>query len=384
MLTQLLLWGINSTGQNCQAPQETWINLSETWTHALELEKGIVENLYKVVECADKCNDYRLQTLIEERELACISWIKNFASMMLAIPSRSPSSVNRILGNHKNNISSDKKISCQEHSQKWSVEEIKTLLEAYRKYGSQWKLISQKYLLSRTSRAIEAKSYRLTANGKIIKQKLTLSLNKWTPEEDKELYLAAKRYLINNKVDWKAIVLTGLFPGRNNRDLYSRYHNVLVYPKRDPWTEQEEEKLKSFVQRYGKKWAEISHILQRPPNYIKKHYNNHLVPGIKRNKWTYEEYNKLAKAFQTHGENWEQIQLLIPGKSLNQIKYHCRHSPKVQSHYNSGEWNPVETKSLIQAFRKYGRNWVKISKAVNTRNSNQCWKKMEFIKRSDV
>ncbi|KAG9296462.1 hypothetical protein G9A89_015054 [Geosiphon pyriformis] len=279
--------------------------------------------------------------------------------------------MNRILGNHKNAISNDKKISCQKY-RKWSLEEIKVLFEAHQEYGSKWELISQKYFSLRTAEALKMKWYQLTANGEIINQKLRLNSTKWTPEEDKELYLAAKRYLINKKVNWKAIVLNRLFPGRNNGDLRMRYHNVLAYPKRGPWDKEEEEKLLSLVQRYGRKWGQISHILQRPSSVIRRHYEKHLAPGIKRGQWTEEEFIKLAKAFQTHGENWELIQPLIPGRHLDQIKYHCLHSPKVQTYYNSGEWSSAEIKSLIQAFRKYGNNWVKVSEMVITRNRQQC------------
>ncbi|KAG9293460.1 hypothetical protein G9A89_009184 [Geosiphon pyriformis] len=50
-------------------PEETWTNPSETWTHALELEKSIAEDLYNVVECADKCHDYALQSFVQDNFL---------------------------------------------------------------------------------------------------------------------------------------------------------------------------------------------------------------------------------------------------------------------------------------------------------------------------
>ncbi|KAG9296459.1 hypothetical protein G9A89_015051 [Geosiphon pyriformis] len=131
---------------------------------------------------------------------------------------------------------------------------------------------------------------------------------------------------------------------------------------------------------HGKKWANISRILQRPPSVIRRHYEEFLAPGIKRGRWTGEEINELAKAFQNHGENWEQIQLLIPGRSLRQIKVHCRYSPKVQNYYNKGKWNSVEIKNLKEAFGKYGKNWVNVSEAVDTRNFYQCREKMQSIK----
>ncbi|KAG9296468.1 hypothetical protein G9A89_015060 [Geosiphon pyriformis] len=218
----------------------------------------------------------------QTKNITCFTiyiWL-TLRKLNLTIPWNSSPSIKQILENKENTISRDTKI-IRYKNRKWSLEETKTLLEARQEYGLQWRLISQKYLPSRTPRAIKDKWYSLTANGEIIKQKLTLSLNKWTPEEDKELYLAAKRYLINNKVDWKAIVLTGLFPGRSNGDLCTRYHHVLVYPKRGLWDKEEEEKFSSLVQRYGKKWAKISHILQRSSSVIRRHYEEHLAPGSK-------------------------------------------------------------------------------------------------------
>ncbi|KAG9296458.1 hypothetical protein G9A89_015050 [Geosiphon pyriformis] len=206
----------------------------------------------------------------------------------------------------------------------------------------------------------------------------------WTPEEDKELCLAAKKHLNNGKVEWKTILSSGHFPGRSNGDLCVRYNSVLVYPKRGPWTKQEDEKLLSLVQSHGKKWVKISHILQRPSAAIRRYYEEYLAPGIKRGRWTEEEFNELAKAFKNYGENWEQIQLLIPGRSLRQIKVHCRYSPKVQNYYNKGKWNSVEIKNLKEAFGKYGKNWVKVSEAVDTRGLEQCRRKMLSLRESLV
>ncbi|KAG9296464.1 hypothetical protein G9A89_015056 [Geosiphon pyriformis] len=299
----------------------------------------------------------------------------------LALPWDSLPLVNRTLRNPKNTLSIDKKISCLQYSQKWSLEEIKALIEEHEEYGSKWPIISQKHFPLRTAAALQCKWYRLTGTISEIDNKMKLNAKKWKSEEDKELYSAVKRYKKNNRVDWKGILSTGYFPGRSTEDLWRRYHNVLAQPKRGSWNKQEDEKLLSLVQSHGKKWTEISHILQRPSSAICGHYEEVLAPGIKRGRWTDEEFNKLAKAFQNNVENWEQIQLLIPGRSLDQIKKHYHHSPKVQTYYNSGKWNSVEVKSLIHAFEKHEKNWEKISEAVNTRNSKQCYKKIWEILR---
>ncbi|KAG9306937.1 hypothetical protein G9A89_004036 [Geosiphon pyriformis] len=236
-------------------------------------------------------------------------------------------------------------------NQRWSLEETKALLEAYKIFGSKWELISQKQFPLRTAKSVKNKWYRLTANGGTINQKLTLNSKKWTPEEDKELYIAVIRQSFNKKIDWKTILLNGRFPGRNSNDLFDRYRHVLAQPKRGRWTKEEDEKLLNLVQSHGKKWTEISHIIQRLPRSIQSHYNNYLAPGIKRSRWTNEEFQQLAKAFQVHGENWEQIQRLLPGRSLDHIRNHCRYSPKIQIR---GKWNSVEIKDsdLINKFSK--------------------------------
>ncbi|KAG9306938.1 hypothetical protein G9A89_004037 [Geosiphon pyriformis] len=185
-----------------------------------------------------------------------------------------------ILGNTNNTLSNVYEISSPKYPPRWSLEESKALLEAYKVFGSKWKLISQKHFPLRTAKSLECKWYSLTANGAIINQKLTVKSKNWTSKEDKELYIGVIRQSFNKNVDWKAILLTGRFPGRSTTDLCRRYHSVLAQPKRGRWTKQEDEKLLSLVQSHGKKWTEISHIIQRPAQLIQSHYNNYLAPGI--------------------------------------------------------------------------------------------------------
>ncbi|KAG9298488.1 hypothetical protein G9A89_003956 [Geosiphon pyriformis] len=303
-------------------------NLNENWNEIQELIPGrplsdIKRTYYNSPKVqrkfnSGKWNDIEINTLNE----AFKRFGKNLHKLSEAVITRSPKQSGdspEILGNRNNAFS--------RVNQRWSLEEIKVLFEAYKVFGPKWELISQKQFPLRIAGSLKDKWYDLRANGGIINQKFILT---WAPEEDKELYIAVIQHSFNKKVDWKAILFTGRFPGRSNQDLCNRYYNVLAQSKRGPWTKEEDEKLLSLAQSHGKRWTEISHSLQRPACSIQSHYNNFLAPGIKKSRWTNEEFHQLAKAFQVHGENWEQIQQLLPGRSLHQIRCYCRRSPKIQ------------------------------------------------------
>ncbi|KAG9297829.1 hypothetical protein G9A89_000662 [Geosiphon pyriformis] len=270
----------------------------------------------------------------------------------------------------------DHKIPGLKYRRNWTSEEKQTLIELQKKYGSNWKLISQKYFQSRTIKAIQIKFYCLSTGESIIDDRLTRKVQKWTLKEDEELQLAAKKYLIHGKINWKSIFLAGSFPKRSARSLASRYHESLAKPKRGPWTKSEDEQLRDLVQTHGKKWTKISHILQRPPTFIRDHYIHYLAPGSKIGDWTPEEFKILAEEAGKFNENWEEIQQLIPGRPLKDIKSHYYNSPKVQRNFNSGKWNDIEIHTLNEAIKKFGKNFQKVSEAVSTRSPKQCNEKM--------
>ncbi|KAG9298489.1 hypothetical protein G9A89_003957 [Geosiphon pyriformis] len=271
----------------------------------------------------------------------------------------------------------DHKIPGLRYRRNWTPEEKQNLIELRKKYGSNWKLISQKYFQSRTIQALRSKLYRLRTGGSIVDDRLTRKAQKWTLKEDEELQLAAKKYLIHSKINWKSIFLTGCFPKRSVKSLVNRYHEFLAKPNRGPWTKNEDEQLHNLVQTHGKKWTKISHILQRPPGLIRNHYNRVLSPGNKIGCWTPEEFEILAVEAGKFNENWEEIQKLIPRRPLQDIKSNYYNSPKVQRNFNSGKWNDIEIHILNEAIKKFGKNPQKLSEAVTTRSYLQCWKKMQ-------
>ncbi|KAG9300633.1 hypothetical protein G9A89_023431 [Geosiphon pyriformis] len=258
----------------------------------------------------------------------------------------------------------------------WTSEEKQMLIELQKKHGSNWKLISQKYFQSRTISALKNKFSSLSTGESIIDDRLTKKAQKWTLEEDEELQLAIKKNLIHGRIDWKSIFLTGCFPKRSVKSLKSRYYDYLTEPKRGPWTKNEDEQLRNLVQTHGKKWSKMSHILQRPPSYIRYHYTHFLSPGSKIGYWTPEEFKILAEEARKFNENWEEIQQLIPGRPLNYIKKLYFNSPKVQRKFNSGKWNDIEIHNLNEAFKKFGGNFQKLSEVVTTRSPNQCYQRM--------
>ncbi|KAG9298487.1 hypothetical protein G9A89_003955 [Geosiphon pyriformis] len=270
----------------------------------------------------------------------------------------------------------DHKIPGLRYRRNWTPEEKQTLIECQKKYGSNWKLISQKYFQSRTIQALRSKFYSLSTGESIVDDRLTRKAQKWTFEEDEKLQLAVKKHLIHGKINWKAIFLAGCFPKKSAKSLKTRYHFVLRKPKRGSWTKNENEQLRDLVQTHGENWTKISHILQRPSALIQAHYIHYLAPGSKIGCWKPEEFKILAEEAEKFNENWEEIQLLIPGRPLKDIKSHYYNSPKVQRNFNSGKWNDIEIHNLNEALKSFGTNFHKLSEAVTTRSPKQCYERM--------
>ncbi|KAG9300680.1 hypothetical protein G9A89_023478 [Geosiphon pyriformis] len=217
--------------------REYWINDQESCLCAAEGENNL---LPKVYECFGVVNPngiyigesevfryfviYYVKMMVnsESNKATCFTlcvW-SSLRNLRLDIINKQPS---LMMG-----VENNSKTSCLKSFSRWTLEEKKTMIEAHKMYGKNWKLISAIYLPSRTPMALSKQWHHLESGGTVDNK----DSHKWTPKEDIKLELAAKKYFTSRGINWVAIKLTGCFPKRSARDLCDRYHRVLARSKR--------------------------------------------------------------------------------------------------------------------------------------------------------
>ena len=80
-------------------------------------------------------------------------------------------------------------------------------------------------------------------------------------------------------------------PGRTNKDCRRRWCNTIAEGMaKGAWTESEDERLSSAVQRYGSKWTRIAAAVEtRTSDQCSSHWNQTLNPDIDYSDWTNDE-----------------------------------------------------------------------------------------------
>ena len=138
----------------------------------------------------------------------------------------------------------------------------------------------------------------------------------WTYEEDLKLI-----ELVNKKdslIKWNEIAVNF---NKTVRQCYSRYKQINPNLNKGKWTLEEEDNLKKLVDKYGKKWSQLSkHLKTRSSKQIRDHFNNCMDNTISKEKFSKEEIDKIKCLYMKFGPKWSHISKFFVGRTGDSIK----------------------------------------------------------------
>ena len=124
---------------------------------------------------------------------------------------------------------------------------------------------------------------------------------------------------------------------------------------RKPWTKEEDSKLVELVQADYKHpidldqvdWDSISEKISpdgsRKGKDCRKRWTNSLDPSLRKGKWTKEEDEALIEAYKKHGASWLKVSLEISGRTDDQCakRYMEVLDPSTKIDWNHGLWKKI-------------------------------------------
>lgn len=93
-------------------------------------------------------------------------------------------------------------------------------------------------------------------------------------------------------------------------------------PRKTLWTDEEDDKLRLMVQRYGSKnWTRIASLLPtKVGKQCRRRWQNHLNATLKTYVWTAEEDKTLLEGHRILGNKWTEIARMVTGRTDNAVK----------------------------------------------------------------
>ena len=190
------------------------------------------------------------------------------------------------------------------------------------------------------------KDYKSNKNKEIKKP------NFWTEEEDKILKEKAKEF---NYKNWKSIA--NFIPGKNSIQCSARFRRIRPGLIKGAWGKEEDSKLISLYEKYGRNWAAISKEMnQRTGKQIRDRFLNSLDTRYKRGKFSEEEDKMILKYHKIYGNQWAKIAVKIKTRTGDMIK---------NRFYSSLQKDIKSNKNFLKKKRK------KTTKKYKTKSSNR-------------
>ena len=180
-------------------------------------------------------------------------------------------------------------------------------------------------------------------DNKKIKNKELTKPNFWTEEEDKILKQKAEEFKYKN---WNSIAT--FIPGRTSIQCSARYRRIRPGLVKGAWDKEEDNKLLSLYEKYGKNWAAISKEMpHRTGKQIRDRFLNSLDSKFERGKFTEEEDQAIIKYFKIYGNSWAKIAKKLKTRTGDMVK---------NRFYSSLKKNIFKNKNLLKIKRERSKN----------------------------
>ena len=151
---------------------------------------------------------------------------------------------------------------------------------------------------------------------KKLKNKEITKPNFWTEEEDRILKEKAEEYKYKN---WNLIA--NFIPGRTSIQCSARYRRIRPGLIKGAWDKEEDNKLLSLYEKYGKNWAAISKEMpHRTGKQIRDRFLNSLDSKFERGKFTEEEDQAIIKYYKNYGNSWAKIAKKLKTRTGDMVK----------------------------------------------------------------
>lgn len=188
----------------------------------------------------------------------------------------------------------------------------------------------------------------------------SVSARRWTKEEDQILRKAVEKF---NASHWKSIA--ELVPNRDHVQCLQRWKKVLKPGLvKGAWQPHEDKALVELINRPGiNGWSQIAkEIPGRTPKQCRERWSLSLDPSINREPWSEEEDNKLLEMHKKYGASWAEIRYFFNGRTENAVKTRFNCLIRSLKRDETIIWNLRLAEQLINLGKKFDKNLVLVQK----------------------
>ncbi|CAD8174945.1 unnamed protein product [Paramecium pentaurelia] len=155
-----------------------------------------------------------------------------------------------------------------------------------------------------------------------------------------------------------------------NEEIHTNASGI-IRGKGQLWTQKEINNLISYYKKYKGNWKQIiKHLKGRNISQCSQKYRK-LQDQEKRTKkkWSIAEDQILIDAFKEFGRQWIKISQRLPGRTSKQVR--DRYVNQIDPSITHNEWSTEEDKIILEEYNKGGAKWAIIAKILKNRSENQ-------------